>query len=106
MQNNVESDNAPGRVFFEAIACKRVVVATYNGNEVRLAPHQLFSRHGDMFLTALNLSKNWRSEDEWRLGQFKLQGLSNVTLSDETFEPLDDYDGSVPREGDEQLFTI
>ena len=54
----------------EAIVSRRLVGARYNNALIRLAPHQLFDRSGDLFLSALNLSKAWRSPDEQRLGQF------------------------------------
>ena len=47
----------------EAIARRRRVTALNNGNQMTLAPHQMFERRGDLFVSALNLSKNWRSPD-------------------------------------------
>lgn len=96
----------PERTLIEAIARMRLVVARYNGSEMRLAPHQLFSRHGDLYLRAFNPMKNWRSEEERRLGDFKLAGLSAVTLTEEAFEPLPDFDTAPPREGDQHLFAV
>src|SRR3546814_4556485 len=46
----------------EAIARRRMVTAQYNGNRMTLAPHLMFERRGDLFVSALNLGKNWRSE--------------------------------------------
>ena len=106
MQNMMTDDAATSRIFFEAIALKKLIRAAYNGEEMRLAPHLLFTRHGDMFISALNMDKNWRDLDERRLGLFKVDGLSGVSLIDETFEPLDDFDGTPPREGDEKLFSV
>lgn len=94
------------RKFIEAIALKRMIRAQYNGNEMHLAPHMLFSRHGDLFISALNTLKNWRSDEDRRLTQYKLLGLSEVVLTDETFEPLPGFDGAVPRETDISLFAI
>jgi hypothetical protein len=81
----------------EAIVGRRLVDARYNDLFIRLAPHQLFERPGDLFLSALNLRKWWRSSDEQRLGQFKLLGLSNVELLSEKFEPLPSYDANAPQ---------
>ena len=94
------------RKFIEAIALKRLVRAQYNGNEMQLAPHQLFSRHGDLFISAVNTLKNWRSDEDRRLTQYKLMGLSEVTLTDETFDILPAFDGSLPHETDTELFAI
>lgn len=106
MHNTTELADTAERKFIEAIALKRLVLAEYNSSELCLAPHQLFSRHGELFVSALNTRKNWSNDDERRLGYFKLDGLSRVTLTAETFELLPSYDGGLPREGDEELFSI
>lgn len=90
----------------EAIARKQAVTAHYNGASIKLAPHLLFERHGDLFTRALNMSKVWRSDDERTLGQFKLAGLSAIELLDENFEPLPGYDAAVPRADDVLVLTI
>lgn len=106
MQHNAEPGKTVEQKLIEAIARTRLIVANYNGSEMRLAPHQLFSRHGDFFVSALNTGKTWRSDDERRLGHFKIAGLSNVALTDCPFEPLETYDNSLPREDDEQIFAV
>ena len=90
----------------EAIARTRLLVAEYNGGMMRLAPHQLFSRHGELFVSAFNPDKNWRSMEDWALGNFKLAGLSNVALTEDPFEPLPGFDNSLPRDGDQALFAV
>lgn len=90
----------------EAIARRRAISARYNGGTLTLAPHLLYERHGDLFVGAFNLSKAWRSEDERQLGHFKLRGLGDVALSDETFEPLPTYEAVTPRAGDTLVFAI
>lgn len=96
----------PRLTLMEAIARKQVVAARYNGEEIKLAPHLLFERHGDLFVRALNLSKAWRSEEDKRLGQFKLAGLVATELLDETFEPLPGYDATAPRPEDTTLLAV
>lgn len=90
----------------EAIARQRVVATCYNGERIRLAPHLLFERHGDLFIGALNLDKNWRADDEPRLGQFKLAGLGGAELLDETFDPLPSYEAAAPRAEDTLVLAI
>jgi hypothetical protein len=90
----------------EAIARKRAVTALYNGAVIKLAPHQIFERHGDLFVTALNLSKNWRADEERRLGQFKLAGLKDVTPLEEAIASLPSYDGKLPRPEDILILSI
>ena len=90
----------------EAIARKRAVTARYNGAEIKLAPHLLFERHGDLFVSAFNMSKTWRTDDERRLGQFKLAGLGAPQLLDEGFEPLPSYQPDTPRTEDTLILAI
>ena len=90
----------------EAITTRRIVAALYNGTTIRLAPHLMFQRHGDLFVSALNLGKTWRSDEEPRLGQFKLAGLNDAVLLDETFEPLDGFLPETPREDDVLVLAV
>ncbi|WP_309623434.1 hypothetical protein [Novosphingobium sp.] len=90
----------------EAIARKRAIAALYNGQRIVLAPHLLFERHGDQFVSALNAGKSWRSDEEPRLGQFKLAGLGALELLDEPFEPLASFCGILPREDDVAIFAV
>jgi hypothetical protein len=90
----------------EAIARRRRVTALYNGNQMTLAPHQMFERRGDLFVSALNLSKNWRSPDDWKLGHFKLDGLAVTELQDEEFEPLPSFEAAAPHEDDTLLLAV
>lgn len=93
-------------VLFEAISRKRIVEAQYNGITIRLAPHLMFERHGDLFVSALNLGKVWRSDEEPRLGQFKLAGLGNAALLDEPFEPLATFKPAAPRADDVLILAV
>ena len=90
----------------EAIARKRAVLARYNGEDVRLAPHLLFERHGELFLCALNMGKAWRSDDERKLGQFKLAGLTEARLLEDDFDPLPSYAPTTPREDDTLILAL
>ena len=90
----------------EAIARQQIVVTRYNGKQLHLAPHLLFERHGDLFVSALNLSKSWRDEGERRLGQFKLAGLRTAKLLDERFDPLPSFQATAPRADDRLLMAV
>lgn len=105
-QASPDPEPSPEKTLLEAIASLRMVSANYNGRELDLAPHHLFSRHGQPFLAAFNARKNWPNDEERRLGYFKVSGLSNVVLMEDTFVPLPTFDGSLPREGDESLFAV
>jgi hypothetical protein len=90
----------------EAISRKKTVEALYNGAVIRLAPHLMFERHGDLFVSALNLGKVWRSDEEPRLGQFKLAGLGNAALLEEAFEPLPTFEPAAPRADDVLVLAV
>ena len=90
----------------EAIARKRTVAAHYNGQLLRLAPHLLFERRGDLIVSALNMSKAWRADDEPRLGQFKLAGLGAAELLNEPFEPLPTFEAMAPRSDDTLILAV
>lgn len=93
------------RTLLEAIAIGRMVEATYNGERMRLAPHQLFARRNEPFLAAVNPAKN-TGERGQQLGLFKLSGLSEVVVLDEAFEPLPGFAGGVPRADDIEIFSV
>ncbi len=90
----------------EAIARRRMVTAQYNGNVMQLAPHQMFERRGDLFVSALNLSKNWRSPDDWKLGHYKLDGLAVTELQEAEFEPLPSFEAAAPHADDTLLLAV
>ena len=90
----------------EAIARQKAIEARYNGKLIKLAPHLLFERRGDLFVSALNLSKHWRTEEDRRLGQFKLSGLTTPHLLEESFDPLPSYDPAAPHNDDTLLLAI
>ncbi|WP_338426036.1 hypothetical protein [Sphingopyxis kveilinensis] len=90
----------------EAIARKKLVTAQYNGQTLTLAPHLLFERRGDLFISALNLNKSWRSDEEPRLGHFKLGGLAEIALSEDGFDPLPGFDAAPPHEADTPLLGV
>ena len=105
-ETSAKSSNDPRMVLFEAIARKRAVTAQYNGVQMRLAPHVLFERRGDLFLSALNMTKNWRSDDEKHLGHFKLDGLGETILTDEGFDPLPSFQPTAPQPDDTLVLAI
>lgn len=90
----------------EAVARSRTVTGRYNGEIMHLAPHLIYERHGDLYVGALNLDKNWRSPEERKLGHFKLSGLDMVELSDDAFEPLTRDHLAPPREDDTLVMAI
>ncbi|MFK4794719.1 hypothetical protein [Sphingobium sp. ZW T5_29] len=73
---------------FEAIALQKCLMATYNKLVVKLAPHILYTRHDEMFIDAVTIEREGRPPRELKLGTFKLVGLNDVSILDETFEAM------------------
>lgn len=104
--HNSPSSLPSERILIEAIARRRVIRADYNGAEHALAPHALFSRHGALFVSALNTRRVRRNGEEPRPGMFKLDGLSSIVVTDELFEaPKGDFTSGL-REGDAIVFAV
>lgn len=105
--SDVKDSHSDARLtLIEAVARKQAVEARYNGTVIKLAPHLIFERHGDLFISALNMSKTWRADEEPRLGQFKIAGLKDIALLDEAFDAVAAYDGTAPRSDDIIVLTI
>lgn len=96
----------PRLVVMEAIARKRILSANYNGLRIDIAPHLMFERHGDLYVSALNLGKTWRSDEEPRLGQFKLAGLGAPEVMEAEFEILPSFAPATPRETDTLVLSV
>ena len=77
----------------------------YNGQKLTLAPHALFARHGDLFVSAVNLTKSWRADEEKRLGYFKVAGLAGVEVTEDTFDVLPDSGPLLSRAGGELILA-
>ena len=66
--------NDSSRSVLEAIARERCIEATYNRVEVRLAPHILYTRHGELYVDAVTILRDGKPPREVKLGSFKLAG--------------------------------
>jgi hypothetical protein len=88
------------KILLEAIARRICVEACYNRMAVKLAPHILYTRHGDLFIDAVTVEREGKAPREMKIGTFKLAGLEVRGLTDrqfdvnEAFDPANDkYDG-------------
>ena len=78
---------APTEIF-EAIALQKCLKVTYNKMVVTLAPHILYTRHDEMYIDAVTTDRDGRPPRELKLGTFKLAGLSDLQVLDDTFEAM------------------
>lgn len=91
------------RTFFEAIALRKCVRATYNRTSVTLAPHILFTRHDELYLDAVTLERDGQPPRELKLGTFKLAGLKDVAITERSFDPMSLYE---PRDAKYEGATV
>ena len=91
MKQPSDDDQAPpaGPVptMFEAIVRLITVSATYNRGTVTIAPHILYTRHGEMYVDAVTVERDGKPPREVKIGTFKLDGLKDVTLAGKHFVP-------------------
>ena len=101
-----DADGAGTRLIMEAIATRRGLWATYNGQVAKLAPHMLYTRHGELHLGAVVLERDRKPPRERKIGTFKLTGLSGLKLSDDGFEPESLFDAADPRYAETTVFSV
>src|SRR3546814_9278353 len=75
----------PTKILLEAIARKNCVEAVYNRSAVKLAPHILYTRHGEIYLDAVTMAREGKPPREVKIGSFKVTGLSEVALAPDGF---------------------
>jgi len=87
-------------VVFEAIVKQLAIAASYNRGEVTLAPHIIYTRHGELYVDAVTLERDGKPPKELKLGAFKLAGLAPLRITarrftvSELFQPNDaKYEG-------------
>jgi hypothetical protein len=82
---------------FEAIVKQQAVAATYNRGEVTLAPHIVYTRHGELYVDALTLARDGKPPKEPKIGTFKLDGLGGLRLTPRKFAPSDLFAANDPK---------
>ncbi|AIT05654.1 hypothetical protein MC45_03690 [Sphingomonas taxi] len=77
----------PVPTMFEAIVRLLTVTATYNKGTVTIAPHILYTRHGEIYVDAVTVERDGKPPREEKVGTFKMDGLGEPTLTDKAFAP-------------------
>jgi hypothetical protein len=94
------------RLYLEAIALRKCIRATYNRMAITLAPHILFTRHDELFIDAVTIERDGQKPREIKIGTFKLAGLKDVSLLDQTFRPAPLFDPSDEKYAGVTLFAV
>jgi hypothetical protein len=91
---------------FESIVKRQCVAATYNRGEVTLAPHVIYTRHGELHIDALTLERDGKPPKEVKLGTFKLAGLGAVRITPRRFQRSALFDPGDDRYGGNLLMAV
>lgn len=94
------------KVLLEAIALKKCVEATYNRMVVKLAPHILYTRHGELYVDAVTVERDGKPPKETKLGTFKLAGLKIAGIVSRTFMPEPIFDPADQKYAGVTLFAV
>ena len=88
-------------IVFEAIVKQQMLSATYNRGSVVLAPHIVYTKHGEIYLDALTLERDGKPPREPKIGAFKVSGLGGTRITPRRFQRSelfvadeDRYDGT------------
>ncbi|MCF8706611.1 WYL domain-containing protein [Rhizorhapis sp. SPR117] len=94
------------KLILEAIALHKAITATYNRMVATLAPHILYTRHGELYLDAVTIERDGQPPREVKLGAFKVTGLTELALTNQTFEPVPFFNPDDPKYVAATLFSV
>lgn len=80
----------------QAIKRRVCITATYNRKAVTLAPHIVYTKHGDHFLCAVTVDQDGKKSKMAKLGIFKLTGLTDISLTTKLFVPQRAFQADAP----------
>jgi hypothetical protein len=102
----VSSEPPAEQIVCHAIEHQLCLRATYNRGLVILAPHILYTKHGDHFLDAVVIERDGMKPAEVKLGTFRLSGLRGVVPTTETFSSIEGYDPADARYGESVIARL
>lgn len=91
---------------FEAIATRKAVKASYNRGVVTLAPHILYTRNDALHIDAVTIDRDGQPPREEKIGTFKLDGLTEIDLTEREFAVSALFDAADPKYAGAALFTV
>jgi hypothetical protein len=98
--------SGPVPTMFEAIVRQLAVSATYNKGSVTIAPHILYTRHGEIYVDAVTVERDGKPPREEKLGTFKLDGLGDPTLTTRAFTPSPLFEPAAEKYEGETLMAV
>lgn len=111
MKLSTEADPAPVPatmlpLLFEAVVRRKCVSATYNRTRMILAPHILYTRHDALHVDGVVVLKEGAPPREEKIGTFKLDGLTGMTVTDRDFVKSALFDPSLEKYQGETLMAV
>jgi hypothetical protein len=94
------------KILLEAIALRKCVEASYNRGVVKIAPHILYTKHGELFVDAVTIDRDGKPPREVKIGTFKLSGLEIRGLVDRTFDVEPTFDPANDKYDGVTLFAV
>jgi hypothetical protein len=96
--SDAQEDRASTSDILRFAMMQRICVsAVYNNMDMLLAPHMLWTRHGDLHVDAVTVERAGGVPKVAKLGTFKLAGLSGVALTSRLFTPFPDFKANDPK---------
>ena len=94
------------RVLLEAIAKRLCVETTYNKQVVQLAPHIVYTKHGELHVDAVTVARDGKPPREIKFGTFKLSGLHATGLTKKSFVPHRDFAATAEKYAGVTIFSL
>lgn len=96
----------PVPTILEAIVRRLCIAVTYNRQRVVLAPHILYTRHGELHVDAVAVERDGKPPREAKIGIYRLTGLSDIEITDRAFFVIEDFDPGIERYQGETLLAV
>lgn len=90
----------------EAIVRMRCLSITYNRTRMILAPHILYGRNGGLYVDGVVISREGMIPREEKVGSFKLDGLTDLTLIEREFAISALFDRTLDKYQAETLMVV
>ena len=94
------------RVLLEAIAKRLCVETTYNKQVVRLAPHIVYTRHGELHVDAVTVERDGKPPNGVKLGPLKRCGLHAPGLTNRALRPHRAFAATAEKYAGVTIFTL
>lgn len=105
-QSTSEAPTGTVPTILEAIVRKLCLSVVYNRQRAILAPHILYTRHGDLHVDGVVLERDSQAPRELKIGTYRLSGLSDIALTDRPFFVIEGFDPAAERYQGETLLAV